>query len=377
MFVNTATAADPREDVGGKRAAERSQAIDDRRIARAKAAYTTRRVNRAAIKTLLEDVQPRAGDLVLARVVKLGQHARIELANGRRAPLFVDDEIIVCYGNRYAPDQFEAEVPTNLDACHLVAGGGIAACCLVSHSGVKAATLIQPLGLLGSLDNKPINLADWALPKITSRRPRPLVFAVAGTAMNAGKTTSAAYLIKGLSGYLGMTVGAAKVTGTGAGGDVWLMKDAGAVKALDFTDAGLASTYHVPLAKIETAAENLVAHLREDGVDAIVLEIADGLFQQETAALLSSPCFKSLVDGMIFAANDAMGAVGGVAWLRQRGWPVVAISGCVSASPLAAREARQISGLPVLNLDELSSVEVIFELFEQCGVRAIKDPRAA
>lgn len=370
MFTNTTI-----DDLGNASVIElnagRPQTIDSPRIARAKAAYTTRRVDRRAIKTLLEGHGPRPGDLVLARVVKLGQHARIELEHGRRAPLFVGDEIIVCYGHRYAPDQFEAEVPEDLNECHLVAGGGIAARCLARHGSMKAATVIQPLGLLGDADGRPLNLADWALPEITPRRPRPLVLAVAGTSMNAGKTTSAAYLIKGLS-YAGMTVGAAKVTGTGAGGDVWLMKDAGAAFAFDFTDAGLASTYRVPVATIEAAAERVLTHLREEGVDAIVLEIADGLFQQETAALLSSPRFRSLVDVVIFAAGDAMGAAGGVAWLRQRSWPVAAVSGCVSASPLAAREVREATGLPVLGLEDLARAEIAFDLFERGGEWAVR-----
>lgn len=173
--------------IGG--GAARPQVIDGPRLARAKAAYTTRRIDRQAIKTLLTGIEPRPGDVVLARVVKLGQHTRIELEHGRRAPLFIGDEIVVCYGNRYAPDQFEAEVPADLDECHPVAGGGIAARCLARHGGMKTPTLIQPLGLLGGIDGRPINLADWALPEIASHRPRPLVLAVTGTAMNAGKTT--------------------------------------------------------------------------------------------------------------------------------------------------------------------------------------------
>lgn len=358
--------------IGG--GAARPQVIEGPRLARAKSAYTTRRIDRQAIKTLLTGIEPRPGDVVLARVVKLGQHTRIELEHGRRAPLFIGDEIVVCYGNRYAPDQFEAEVPADLDKCHLVAGGGIAARCLARHGGMKAPTLIQPLGLLGGIDGRPINLADWALPEIASHRARPLVLAVTGTAMNAGKTTSAAYLIKGLS-YSGMKVGAAKVTGTGAGGDVWLMKDAGAVKALDFTDAGLASTYRVPTAQIEAAAERLVMHLREAGAEVILLEIADGLFQPETAALLSSPRFRALIDVAIFAAGDAMGGASGVAWLRQRGWPVVAVSGCVSASPLAARELAEATGLPVLGLEQLADADTAVRLFKQCGEWMVKDAR--
>ncbi len=179
---------------------------------------------------------------MLARVEKVGHHKRIELEHGRRAPLFVGDEILVCYGHRYAPDQFESEVPQDLKMCHLVAGGGIASRCLLRHDTAKLPTLIQPLGLVGDAQGKPLNMADWALDEVAVKRPRPFVIVVVGTSMNAGKTTSAAYLIKGMS-RSGMKVGAAKLTGTGAGGDRWLMQDAGAFEVVDFTDAGYASTY--------------------------------------------------------------------------------------------------------------------------------------
>ena len=96
----------------------RSQPLSRDRLARAKSAYTTRRVDFAkATRLIASGVRPRAGDLVLARVERIGQHGRIELANGRRAQMHVGDEIIVCYGARYAPDQFEAYVPDDLDTC--------------------------------------------------------------------------------------------------------------------------------------------------------------------------------------------------------------------------------------------------------------------
>jgi len=210
-------------------------------------------------------------------------------------------------------------------------------------------------------------MADWALPSAEAKQPRPFVITVVGTAMNAGKTTTAAHLIKGLS-RSGMKVGAAKLTGTGAGGDRWLMSDAGAMEVVDFTDAGFASTYRTAtLPQLERIQSQLMAHLRNIGSEAIVLEIADGLFQQETAMLLESPLFKANIDAVIFAAGDAMGACGGADWLHQRNLPVVALSGCVSASPLAAREAQHITGLPVLGLDELSAADITVQLFERCG----------
>lgn len=337
------------------------------RLALAKSAYTTRRVDRSVIKTLLAGSrQPKPGDLVLARVEKLGHHKRIELQHGRRAPLFVGDEVVVCYGHRYAPDQFESEVPKDLSACHLVAGGGIASLCLTRHSSASAPTRIQPIGLLGDADGRVINIADWAIVPGELKQSRPLIVAVVGTTMNAGKTTTAAHLICGMTRY-GMRVGGAKLTGTGAGGDRWLMLDAGAAEAVDFTDAGFASTYLASIAELERIQAVITAHLHQQGVEAIVVEIADGLFQRETAMLLESPLFRANVDAVVFAADDAMGACGGVEWLRQRALPVVAISGCMSASPLAAREAHQITGLPVLGLDDLSSPDVVMRLFNACG----------
>jgi molybdopterin cofactor biosynthesis protein B len=327
--------------------------LDRKRLARAKVAYSTRRVAHEAMATLIRgDAKPRPGDLVLASVGRLGQHQHLELADGRRSRLYVGNEIIVCYANRYAPDQFEALVPDDLGTCELVAAGGIAARSLTRHDRMKAATEIMPLGLVGDINEEPINLASRALPAPAPGSVRPYVVAVVGTSMNAGKTTTAASLINGLT-RAGLKVGAAKVTGTGAGCDRWSMVDAGAFRVLDFTDAGFASTYRLSSAQVEHILMHLTGHLAADGADFIVLEVADGLFQDETSQLLASPVFRRTVNGVLFAAGDAMGAAAGASWLRKRGIPVLGISGLLTASPLAMREAGAASGLPVLSQETL------------------------
>jgi len=328
--------------------------IETGRLARAKCAYTTRHAPICEAGYLVSgSVKPAPGDLVLARVDGLGQHTRIELVNGRRAPLFPGDEIVLCYGHRYAPDQFEGVVPDSLEPCHMVAAGGIAARVISKHNSKKDATRITPLGLLGDALGRPMNLADSALAPISPNGNLPMTIAVVGTSMNAGKTMTAAYLIKGLV-HAGLKVGAAKVTGTGSGGDIWLMTDAGAERVLDFTDAGFASTRHVSLSELEGIVTTLTAHLQHAGVDAIVLEVADGLFQEETSALLCSPVFSQTIDGIIFAATDAMGAVTGVSWLFDHDLPVIAVSGVLTAAPLIVQETRSATGLPVMGLSQLS-----------------------
>jgi hypothetical protein len=329
------------------------------RIARAKMPYAVRRVPRKDMAALLTgSVRPRAGNLVLARVEKLGQHSHLELTSGRRARLFVGDEIVLTYGNRYAPDQFEAVVPDSLAACHMVAAGGIASMALSRHGKMSSPTLISPIGLLGDASGNDLNLANYALQAIASwDGDRPLTIAVVGASMNAGKTETATSLIKGLI-RSGLTVGAAKVTGTAAGGDVWSMIDAGAEPVLDFSDVGLPSTYLLPATHVESAMITLTRHLCKAGVNAIVLEVADGLFQQETAELLRSRVFTERVDAMIFAAKDALSAVAGVEWLQRHDLPIRAVSGILTASPLATREAHTAIGLPILDLDTLSSAGV-------------------
>lgn len=324
--------------------------------------FATRRAHFSSVARLtVDEVRPQAGDLVLAEITSLGQHTRLELPDGRRSQLYVGDRIVVTYGNRYAPDQFEAEVPADMGPCHLVAAGGIASRLIGKHARVKAPTRIKPVGLLAREDGRALNLRDWSVEARSIPKSLPPVIVVTGTAMNAGKTTAAASLIKGLQ-YAGMRVGAAKVTGTGAGGDFWQMKDAGAVEVVDFTDAGYATTYQVAPNDVEKIFVRLLSHLGGMHLDAIVVEVADGVLQMETSELLMSSAFAFYCQRMIFAAGDALGALAGAQWLQQRGLRVDALSGAFTASPLAVREASTALGLPVLGKKSLSDPDIAVSL---------------
>lgn len=329
--------------------------LTQERLLKAKIAYTPRNLKLQTAVTLMSgaNVIPRAGDLVLARVTRIGHHSGLELAHGRRAALFVGDEIIVCYGNRYAPDQYEAHVPDDLGSCNLVASGGIAARMNYRHANVKAPTEIEPVGLLADSDHRRINLQDTALPKLVNLFHRPYTVGVFGTSMNAGKTTTAACMIRGLTNA-GFRVGAAKITGTGSGRDTWLMTDAGSQLTLDFTHAGYPSTYLLSSEQVDQIIEILVTNLSAANINAIVIEVADGLLQRETAALLNSRVFAKNIDSLIFAAGDAMGAVAGAELLERKKLPLTAISGRLTASPLAIFETEKALGLPVLDKAALS-----------------------
>ena len=336
--------------------------VGPERFSAAKFTFVTRRVDRLRLESLVMAGRPTAGDLVLARVHRLGQHTSVQTPEGRRASLFVGDEVVLAYGARYAPDQYEGRVPNALSPCHLLAGGGIAGEALRWPIGIRKPTRIEPIGLLGDAHGRVVNLRTFALPPAVGvdQRSAPVI-AVVGSSMNAGKTTAVASLIRG-GACARLRVGAAKVTGTGASNDFWMYVDAGAEHVFDFTDCGYASTYLIGAAAVERVLTELVAHLRARCPELIVLEVADGLFQQETSALLRSPVFRNLVDGVIFCAADSMGARGGVEWLEQRGVTVLGVSGKLTTSPLAIREAAATTRLHVWRREDLADADLVRRL---------------
>jgi len=347
----------------------------NRLIEKATRAYSTRRVPREAMAYVLPHFPPAPGDLVLARVESIGYHKRLHRPNGSKRNLFVGDLVIVAYADRYAPNQFEAIVPSDLRACHLAAAGGIASMVISKHSRIRRSpTVLRPLGLLASgPEAPPLNVAGWAMNPPAAKDESDIpVLAVVGTSMDSGKTTTAAHLARGLRN-LGWRVGYAKATGTAAGGDPSLMIDAGADPVLDFTDAGFASTYRLPPRTVEAIFRDLVGHLAQASVDAILVEVADGLFQSETSALLESDTFRGLVDGVIFAAPESMGAVAGCGWLRERNLPLRALAGVMASSPLQVREVTEQTGLPVYGLSDLLDPPTAAKIVEK---RAMKEPAA-
>jgi len=334
--------------------------LTQERVSHAKVFYNVRNVPAAAMSSILKgDIVPHVGDVVLAIITSIGQYQRIDLGSGRRAALHIGDEIIVCFGSRCGPNQFDVFVPDSLAACHLVAAGGVAAKSINRHRKMKRATEILPIGLIANSRGKRINTNEWAIKPIANKHPRAFTVSVLGTSMNAGKTTTAAGIIYALKKQ-GLKVAAAKVTGTGAGLDRWKMLSAGADIVLDFTDVGLPSTFGVALEQLESTFRCLMDNLSATHPDVIVLEVADGLYQQEPAGLIASRVFKRSVDHVVFAAGEAIGAKKGEMILEQLGYTILAVSGAVNAFPLAKREAENALNAPLLQPQKVG--EMIYEM---------------
>ncbi len=331
--------------------------FDMTRLERAKWAFTTRRVARGDVRGVsadLTDAQP--GDLILCEILQIGQHAKIQLADRRNATSYPGDLVVLCLGDRYAPDQFMALARLDGPVAHLAAGGGVVGTVEAAHDRMSSPTTLRPIGLLTDRTGAAINIGAYALSPM--RAPQDVtVIGVFGASMNSGKTTAASSLAHGLQRAGHATVGV-KATGTGAFGDFNAFEDAG-VPAMDFSDAGMATTFRMPMERIEAGFETLVGHAAAGGAEVVVVEIADGVFQPETRAILAGSRIRRRLDGILFAAPDALSALGGALVLERHGLAPFAISGMVTCSPLARAEAEQVTGLPLMSREDLWSAEVI------------------
>ena len=319
----------------------------------AKWAFTTRRVNRSDVSGLIRNfAEAVPGDLILAEVTRIGSHSKIQLTTGRGSALTIGDRVVLCCGDRYAPDQFEGRGVIDPDGCDMLAGGGVIGKVNVAHANMASPTQLKPLGLITDATGDVMNIATYGLAE--RRAPCDMtVIGVVGASMNAGKTTATAALAHGLT-KAGYKVAGVKATGTGAFGDYNAMLDAGLDFVADFVDVGMASTYLQPIDNIERGLGSILATAKEAGAEIAVVELADGIYQKETAELLESSTFiKELFDGVFFASGDAVSVVGGVRHLRAIGFEPIGVSGKVSLSPLAVREAEALTNVKVYTRDEL------------------------
>lgn len=321
------------------------------RLSAAKWGYVTRRVGEPSELQLGGAVRPpRLGDFVVATVAHIGAHEHLENPHGRRMRMYPGDVVVGAWGNRYATDFYEGYLPGPGDAVHLLTSGGLVGTVASAHTSKDSPTELEVLGPLTDADGNPLNTDDVAAVPSEPGRPELGTIVVLGSAMNAGKTTTTSAIVRGLA-KAGLRVGAGKVTGSGSGKDHWAYVDAGAASVADFLDFGMPSTFGYPSERLVSGMFAIRDRLVDAGSDVVVLEIADGVLQEETRALAAR--LPDFADQVVLAVGDALGAIAGIEVLDELDVSVRAVSGLVTASPLATREAAAATGLPVLTPAEL------------------------
>lgn len=309
---------------------------------------------------LPHDRDPRQNDVLAGRVVELGRHRAVELSTGRRAELHLGDILVGAFGNRYATCQYEGAVPARQDYYHMLSQGAVFGQVVSAASSMSDPTIIEPLGFLSLDRGEAANLQDYGLASIDA--PRVPTLLIVGASMDAGKTTTAAGVIHGLS-LAGWRVHAGKLTGTGCANDINKMLDAGAERVLDFTHCGWCSTAQASDESLRSISDTLITQLSLGQPDILVLEIADGIVQRETGQLVRMLAAAKRVDGALLAIHDVLSASQGVRLVEEEfGVPLVGLSGMVTRSPLSVAELRSVTSQPVFDLCALSDPSIALAL---------------
>ena len=314
-------------------------------------------LKRGQIRSFRElDSPPGAGDVVYGVVQRIGEHSSLENRSGRIHLIHDGTRNIFVFGNRYAPDYYEGIVPQEMPrVVDLLARSGIVGIVRTKNSMRKDPTQIRLLGYVCSEDGTTLNTCDFPLIKPkreTKTTPRSRMVLCCGTSMNSGKSLAAAACCRALC-LAGFRVKAAKVTGTASLKDILHMNDAGAHPYADFSFLGYPSTYQLPAEEVIDVFDKLDLKYANNPKNFWVVEFADGVIQRETAMLLGSESVKSRIHKLVFCANDAFGAIGGVRVLQEQfGLVPDLISGVCSSSPLHIRELGQFTHLPVVNSAE-------------------------
>ncbi|MEL6670859.1 MAG: hypothetical protein AAFR61_01670 [Bacteroidota bacterium] len=310
---------------------------------------------------------PKEGDVGIFEVLSIGKHKAIQGATGKNSYIFPGDHIMATFGNRYATNQFEGYVPTQVEETYQILGqGGCIGILKSTHAKFSkiGATELRLVGYAVNPQGQVINTQYLTEEKISfkpeKKRPYQVILSV-GSSMDSGKTTSAAYLCRGLKKG-GHKVGFIKLTGTVYSRDKRFVQDCGADMALDFSNLGFPSTYMYELEEILSIYESLLTKLEAINPDYVVVEIADGLLQRETKMLLQHQPFMATVDHIMLSCGDSLGVLSGLAFLHQIHRQPFAISGLINVSPLLVDEVRNTIELPVLDLQDLECPEVVQRL---------------
>jgi hypothetical protein len=311
------------------------------------------------------DRPPQVGDVVYGEIVRIGQHSSLENVSGRIHTIHHGSRSLFVFGNRYAPDYYEGTLPDSFQPqVDLLARSGLVGIVRTKNAVIKDPTQVIILGYVINEHGHVLNTRDY--PKVKPQNdvkgfPRSPLVLVVGTAMNSGKSMAATACVWTLK-ILKNKVRASKVTGTASLKDILKMNDAGAEPYNDFTYLGYPSTYMLPEDEIFSIFNNLDLRFGNNPKNYWVVEFADGFLQRETAMLLASPDVQKRIHRLIFCANDAFGAIGGLRVLEEQfGLVPDAISGLCSSSPLHIRELQSVVDIPVFNsanpdIDQLGSL---------------------
>ncbi|MFM9985846.1 MAG: hypothetical protein ACKVOK_11475 [Flavobacteriales bacterium] len=306
--------------------------------------------------------KPKAGDVAVFEVIEIDRHSNVQLDDKRLAWIFEGDYIMATFADRYATAQFEGYVPKQpLELYDILGAGGAIGVVHTKNASLehREPTKVKLVGYCCDQQNQVINTKFYNKERHAFAAHVPgdakIILSI-GSTMDSGKTTTAAFVARGLK-TTGKTVCFIKMTGTCYTKDKDMVLDCGADYSYDFSDMGFPSTYMCEKNDLLDMYQSLLLKVGEHKPDYIVMEIADGILQRETAFLLRDEAFMSTIHNVVFSCGDSLAALQGVDMLEAIGIKPCLISGRFTMSPLLINEVHEQSGMPVFTIEQLMTGE--------------------
>jgi hypothetical protein len=307
-----------------------------------------------------DQIVPAEGYVLAVRILTdKSSYNTVEDVSGRMMAVRAGDVLAGTLGSRRALRGYAGEVPKHIavgDTIEVLNLGGILGKCTSVNPEIGPPFKAEVLGAilsfpeLGDRVGRPATIKEGAVPEAEAvESALPIVF-VAGTCMNAGKTVAATELVRGLS-RAGRRVGALKLTGVSLMRDTLSMKDAGAVAALTFNDAGMASTHPGVTVAVARGLLNRMAADRIARPDIIVAELGDGILgEYGVQDILRAKDIVGNAAAIVMAAPDPVACWGAAQLMRDEfELPITAITGPATDNDVGRDYIRAELGLPAHN----------------------------
>ena len=283
----------------------------------------------------------------------------VEDLAGRQVKVHSGDILVGTLGIRRALRGYAGEVPEKIavgDTIEVLNLGGILGRCTSANPDIGPPFQAEVLGAvltfpeLGDRIGKPAHIGNGAAAPATKLECSVPVVYVVGTCMNAGKTVAATELVRGLS-RAGLRVAACKLTGVSLMRDTLSMLDAGAVSALTFNDAGVATTHPGVTVAVARGIFNRLAASRGGRPDVIVAELGDGILgEYGVQDILQDPELANLAAAWVMAAPDPVACWGADQLFKHRfHLPISVITGPATDNEVGRDFITGVLGLPACN----------------------------
>ena len=272
------------------------------------------------------DIPAEEGVVIVVEILNSkSTYNTLELTSGRMAKLGKGDIVAGALGHRKALFGYSGHVPPSVqpgDTIQMLNIGGVLGICdsINPEKGkpfdCRVIGVVLHFPYLGERIGVPARVGlrplDFNAPLHAQSVP---VVAIAGTCMEAGKTAAACAIVSRMR-HRGLTIDVFKATGVSLRRDILAMEDAGARRAMIFTDLGVVTTTRV---NGPALTRTMLTELAAGKPDVIVFELGDGILgTYGVDAILECTDIRGALSAVLLSANDPVAAWGGVKLLRER-----------------------------------------------------------